>query len=172
MSDHDSLTTDGAGSGPDTEEFRDIAARTVAGTPLDAVIYADRDGIIRLWNSAAQNIFGFTEHEAVGQSLDLIIPEKHRRPHWDGWDKVLQTGETSYGREPLTVPGLNSAGERISLSFSITILTDSDGEIEGIAAVLHDVTEQWHKQRALRRRIRDLEHQIRDLGAEPVDQPS
>ncbi|WP_084141987.1 PAS domain S-box protein [Corynebacterium sputi] len=171
MTDHSS-TTDAAGSGAHTEQFRDISARTVAGTPLDAVVYADRNGIIRLWNSAAQNIFGFTEEEAVGQSLDLIIPEKHRTPHWAGWDKVLQTGHTSYGHEPLTVPGLNAAGERISLSFSITILTDGDGQIEGIAAVLHDVSEQWDKQRALRRRVRDLERQIRDLGAEPVDQPS
>lgn len=149
-----------------SEDYRDIAARTVAGTPLDAVIYADRDGVIRLWNSAAENIFGYSEDEALGRSLDLIIPEKHRGPHWDGWDKVLRTGETSYGSEPLTVPGLNAAGERISLSFSITILTDDNGEIEGIAAVLHDVTEQWEKQRALRRRVRELERQLTEFSGD------
>jgi PAS domain-containing protein len=84
---------------------RSLCDRIVEETK-DAVICTDRDGAILLWNSGPERIFGHCESEALGQSLDLIIPEQLRRRHWDGWNRVIETGVTKYGSEPLAVPGL------------------------------------------------------------------
>lgn len=132
------------------------AARIVAGTQ-DAVIYADHSGIIRMWNVGAQRIFGWTPEEAVGETLDIIVPEKHRKAHWRGWGRVMDTGLTRYGADPLAVPGLRKDSSTVSLEFSITMLKDSEGEIEGVAAILRDVTKRWNRERALHARVRELE---------------
>lgn len=137
-------------------DFDTTAARLVAETP-EAIIYASRDGVIRLWNGGAETLFGFTAGEALGKSLDLIIPEKHRKAHWAGWDRVMASGETRYGTEPLNVPAARKDGTKISLEFSITILADDAGEIEGVAAFLRDVTASWEEKRALQARIAELE---------------
>ncbi|GAB3698463.1 PAS domain-containing protein [Corynebacterium nasicanis] len=133
-----------------------IAARIIADT-LDAVIYCDRSGDIQLWNAGAERIFGWTAAEAVGRNLDLIIPEKHRAVHWQGWERVMETGETRYGATPLAVPGLHKDGSTMSLEFTITMLTDPTGRIEGIAAILRDVSVRWQREKELRARVRDLE---------------
>lgn len=131
----------------------------------DAIIYADRDGIIQLWNAGAEEILGFSAKDAVGKSLDLIVPEKQRKPHWDGWDRVMATGESKYGsRDVLAVPAIHADGTRISLEFSIAMHRDPDGKIAGISAILRDVTKRWKADRALRTRLRELENQ----QAEPV----
>lgn len=144
-------------STPSPADFwRDTASRIIADTTLDAVVYADRSGVIRLWNDAAEILFGHTAEAAVGQSLDLIIPEKHRGAHWHGWDRVMDTGVTRYGRDPLAAPGLRADGQRVSLEFSITMLKDADGQIEGIAAVLRDVGTRWEKEKTLRAEIATL----------------
>lgn len=147
------------GNGPD-DFFHDTAARIIADTTLDAVIYADRSGEIRLWNDAAEALFGHSAEQAIGQSLNLIVPEKHRRAHWSGWERVMDTGETRYGEKPLAAPGMTADGERVSLEFSITMLKDADGQIEGIAAVLRDVSERWQRERDLRKRVQELESQL------------
>lgn len=124
----------------------------------DAIIYADRDGMIRLWNAGAQEIFGYSASEAVGKSLDLIVPEGQRKRHWDGWDRVMATGESKYGGgDVLAVPALHADGTRISLEFSIAMHREADGKIAGISAILRDVTKRWHADRALRGRLRELE---------------
>lgn len=120
------------------------AARIVADT-LDAVVYADRAGTIRLWNGGAERIFGHSPGEAVGRSLDMIIPEKHRGAHWQGWERVMASGTTRYGAEPLAVPGIRADGSRVSLEFSLTMLKNADGEIEGVAAIMRDVTKRWEE---------------------------
>lgn len=140
----------------DTDVQGSLADRIVAATQ-DAVIYADREGVIRLWNTGAETIFGYSADEAVGKSLDLIIPEKQRQRHWDGWDRVMATGKTRYGSEPLAVPGVRADGSRVSLEFSITMLWDSEDRIAGIAAVLRDVTARWKQDRELRKRLAELE---------------
>lgn len=142
----------------------DLAYRIILGSTLDAVIYADRTGMIRLWNDAATHMFGHTAEEAVGQSLDLIIPEKMRGAHWSGWDRVMETGVTRYGLEPLTAPGVRKDGVRISLEFSVVMLKDADGRVEGVAAVLRDVTARWEKERELQRRVRGLERQVSETS--------
>lgn len=133
-----------------------IAARIVAGTQ-DAVVYADRSGTVQMWNKGAERIFGWHEAEALGENLDIIIPEKHRRAHRRGWSRVMDTGLTRYGAEPLAVPGLRKDGSIVSLEFSITLLKDADGDIEGVAAILRDVTKRWNRERALHKRVAELE---------------
>jgi PAS domain S-box-containing protein len=103
------------------------------------------------------------------QTLDLIIPDKLQHRHWEGYHKVMQTGETRYGRELLAVPGLRKDGARISLEFSITILRDDAGAISGIAAILRDVTTRFEQDRALRQRVAGLEARIKDAGLPPVN---
>lgn len=136
--------------------FEETAARLFAETH-EAIIYASRDGIIRLWNGGAEAMFGWPAGEAIGKPLDIIMPEKHRAPHWTGWDRVMETGVTKYGSDPLKVPGIKKDGSKISLEFSITMLKDDDGEIEGVAAFLRDVSTAWEEKKALHMRLKELE---------------
>lgn len=142
-----------------------LAERIITGSTLDAVVYADHSGTIRLWNDAAVHMFGWSAEDAVGQSLELIIPEKMRDAHWTGWDRVMETGVTRYGLEPLTAPGVRKDGTRVSLEFSIVMLKDAEGRVEGVAAVLRDVTARWEKDRELKRRVRELERQLTGQGS-------
>ena len=124
----------------------------------DAVVYSDREGTIRVWNAGAERIFGFTADEAIGQSLDIIIPPPLRERHWTGYRQVMESGESRYGEgDLLRVPGLRKDGSRISLEFTIVPLHGSAGGMEGIAAVLRDVTAQFEETRALRQRLKSLE---------------
>jgi len=132
-------------------------------TPL-AVVFGDREGIIRLWNSGAETMFGFTAAEAVGQSMDLIVPERHRPKHWEGYDRVMQTGITKYGREVLSVPALTKSGKRISIEFNVALLRDESGQVSGVAATITDVTARWERDKALRARIAELEAKVQALG--------
>lgn len=131
----------------------------------DAIIFADREGIIRLWNAGAEAIFGYLAEEAIGQSLDIIIPERLRSRHWEGYRKVMATGVTKYGREFLAVPGTRKDGTRLSLEFTIILLRDETGALLGPAAILRDVTARWQQEKALRERLAALEAQVRGPGA-------
>jgi PAS domain S-box-containing protein len=135
--------------------------RRIVDEAQDAIIYADPEGTIRLWNAGAEVLFGYSADEALGQPLDLIIPERLRPRHWDGYHRVMQTGETKYGRELLSVPGIRKDGSRVSLEFSIALLRDEAGMPVGIAAILRDVTERFESDRALRQRLTELEAQLR-----------
>lgn len=126
----------------------------------DAVIFADREGKVRLWNTGAEETFGYTAAEAVGQSLDIIIPEKHRPRHWEGYYRVMATGVTKYGRELLKVPALRKDGTRISIEFTIVPVKDEAGNMVGIAAIIRDVTERWEEEKALRTRLAELEARL------------
>lgn len=136
---------------------REALCRRIVETVGDAVIFADRDGNIRLWNKAAEGIFGYSEEEAIGQSLDLIIPEGQREPHWKGYRKTMHSGVTKYGSETLAVPAVTKDGERISIEFTINLLRDDDGKVLGPVAVVRDVTAKWYRERLMRERIAFLE---------------
>jgi PAS domain S-box-containing protein len=125
-----------------------------------AIILADHEGRIRLWNSGAQAMFGYTAEEAVGQSLDLIVPERQRARHWEGYRKVMATGVTKYGRDLLAVPAMTKDGRRISIEFSIALLRGPSGEMLGSAAIMLDVTARWQKQKELRERLAALEAKL------------
>jgi PAS domain S-box-containing protein len=124
-------------------------------------LFADREGIIRLWNNGAESIFGYSTREALGHSLDLIIPEKLRERHWEGYYRVMDTGETRYGNELLKVPALRKDGKRLSIEFSILLVRDLQNEIIGSAAVMRDVTERWKKEKALNEKLKSLENRLK-----------
>ncbi len=123
----------------------------------DAIVFADPDGIIRLWNSGAEAIFGYSAEEALGQTLDLIVPEKLRERHWEGYRQVMETGVTRYGSELLAVPALNKDDSRMSVEFTISLLSDDAGKPVGTAAIMRDVTERWQKEKELKKRLAELE---------------
>jgi PAS domain S-box-containing protein len=121
-----------------------------------AIIFADRDGIIHFWNSGAEAMFGYPAEEAVGQTLDLIVPERQRSRHWEGYHRVMATGVTKYGRELLAVPAMTKDGRRISIEFSIVLLRAPTGEVLGAAAIMQDVTARWQEQKELKGRLAAL----------------
>jgi PAS domain S-box-containing protein len=119
----------------------------------DAIVGSDRDGRINFWNPGAERIFGFSPAEAIGQSLDLIIPERLRARHWAGYAQVMRTGESRYGHgDLLSVPALRKDGTRLSIEFTIVPLKDETGAMTGMAAILRDVTARFEELRALRHR--------------------
>jgi PAS domain S-box-containing protein len=124
------------------------------GSPSDAIVATDADGVIRFWNPGAERIFGHAGSEAVGQSLDIIIPERLRERHWAGFRKVMATGESRYGHgDVLAVPGIRKGGGRVSLEFTIVPLRDPGGVMIGMAAVMRDVTARFEELRTLRQKL-------------------
>ena len=123
----------------------------------DAVIYADAAGRIRFWNAAATRIFGLSEEEALGERLDVIIPERLRGRHWEGYDKVMGGAESRYGEGALlAVPAMHKDGRQISVEFTILPLHDAAGKLMGVAAFLRDATARFEEVRALRRELAAL----------------
>jgi len=129
----------------------------------DAVIVADKDGAIRYWNAAAERVFGHAADEALGASLDLVIPERLRERHWEGFEHTMATGETKYAGATLSVPAVRADGARISVDFTVTLVRDESGAVSGIAAIMRDVTAAWEERRALQRRVRELEDELAAL---------
>ena len=123
----------------------------------DAIVVADASGAIAVWNPAAERMFGFTQSEALGQSLDLIIPERQRKRHWDGFHKTMQTGETRYGSDLLKVPATHKDGRPLSIAFTVALLSSPEGRPAAIAAVIRDETSRFNEERSLRKRLAELE---------------
>ena len=135
----------------------DLAARILDGSP-DAVLVCDRVGTVRYWNMAAERVFGFREAEAVGASMDLIIPERLRARHWAGWETAMKSGATRYGKgQLLAVPALHKDGRQISIEFSIQLLKNADHAVVWVVACIRDVTERYSREKALRVRLSALE---------------
>lgn len=123
----------------------------------DGVVVADASGNIIFWNAAAERIFGFTEQEAMGRSLDLIIPERQRQRHWDGYHKTMDTGQTRYGHDLLRVPALHKEGRPLSIAFTVAMLYTPDQKVSAIVAIVRDETTRWTDERDMRKRIAELE---------------
>jgi len=132
-------------------------SRQIVEKAADAIIFADGEGIIRLWNAGAEAIFGYPAAEALGQSLDLIVPEKLRKRHWEGYRKVMATGKTKYGKETLAVPAITKDDNRVSIEFTIVLVTNDSGEPLGTAAIIRDVTESFLKDKEIKKRLAELE---------------
>ena len=135
---------------------KDLCCSIVDRAP-DAILFSDREGIIRLWNRGCELIFGFTEAQALGQSLDLIIPEKLRTRHWEGYHQVMKTGVSAYGTKLLSVPALHKDGHQLSCAFSIVMLKDEKGRPIGVASIMRDVSDAWAREKALKEKIAQLE---------------
>ena len=138
-------------------------AATLIATMPDALIYADREGVIRVWNAGAARIFGYSDEEAVGQSLDLIVPSNLRKRHWDGYRETIRTGQTRYAEgQILSVPAVTKSGMRISVAFTIVPFMDDARMLTGIAAIMRDVTAQFEEMRALRKEVAALRQAAKD----------
>lgn len=139
---------------------RDIDFAAIVAASGDAVVVSDPDGTITVWSPAAERIFGFSEAEALGQTLDLITPERHRRRHWQGYAETMRTGVTRYGAEVLRVPALHKEGRPLSIAFTVGLVRDGAGAISGIVAVIRDDTARWDEDHRLRRRLAELEAEV------------
>jgi PAS domain S-box-containing protein len=138
-------------------DISQVLAQAVLAGSGDAIIATDRAGVIRFWNPGAARIFQFSEQEALGQSLDLIIPERLRARHWAGYRDFIATGRSRYGDgDLLAVPGVRKDGTRLSLEFTIVALRDAGGAIGGVAALMRDVTARFEEARELRRKLAAL----------------
>ena len=116
----------------------------------DAVVIADRAGTIRLWNDAAERLFGWSASEALGQPLTMIIPDRLRTRHSSGYEHVMDTGITRYGDRLLQVPALRRDGAQLSIAFTVSLLHDHMRTPVGVAAIIRDDTETWKLRRAAR----------------------
>jgi len=123
----------------------------------DAMVVADASGEIILWNPSAERLFGFTEAEALGNSLDLIIPERLRERHWAGFRKSMATGETRYAHDVLRVPAVHKDGRALSIAFTVALLHGPQNEITGIVAVIRDEMQAFTEKRNLLKRLAECE---------------
>lgn len=154
---------------------KDWLAQAVVREAPEAIVVCDPSGTIVLWNGGAERIFGYAADEALGQNLDLIIPEKQRARHWAGYEKTMATGVTKYGdAELLKVPATHRDGRRLSIEFSVALLRSDDengdeGKIVGIMAVIRDSTERWAADRELKLRLNEAERKLRELSGGAAD---
>ena len=145
-------------------DMSDAVAEAILSTRSDAIVAADRDGIIGFWNPGAVRLFGYSHDEAMSRSLDLIIPERLRQRHWDGYRRVIETGKSRYGQgDVLSVPAVRKDGATISVEFTIVPL-QSSGQMIGMVAIMRDVTRRFDEMRALKRKLAEL------AGA-PIERP-
>jgi PAS domain S-box-containing protein len=126
----------------------------------DAIIVSDTEGKITLWNPAAERMFGFTQDEAMGKSLDLIIPQRLQARHWEGYAKTMRTGETRYGNDVLKVPAVHKDGRALSIAFTVALLHSAPGNLSGIVAVIRDETSRFQEERNVRKRLAELESRV------------
>ena len=134
-----------------------IIGDAILNAQSDAIIAADEDGVIIFWNPGAERIFGYSKAEVVGRSLDIIIPLRLRKRHWDGYRRVMETGESRYGHsDVLAVPGIAKDGAQLSVEFTIIPLCGGAQEIVGLATVMRDVTRRFEETRALKRKLASM----------------
>ncbi len=129
----------------------------------DAMVFADRSGVIRIWNAASERIFGHPRAQAIGQRLDLIVPERFRAAHWEGFERAIGDGETQYAGQSLPTRALRGDGEQFYVELSFAIVRDDDGEVAGALATARDITERFEQDRSNRRRLAELEESLKEL---------
>jgi PAS domain S-box-containing protein len=127
----------------------------------DAVVVTDRGGRVVVWNPAAERLFGWTEAEARGERMDMIIPERLRQRHWEGYDKSMETGKTRYAHDVLRVPAVNKAGDALSIAFTVFMLYGDDGQVTACGSVIRDETKRFAEDREMKKRLRELEAQVK-----------
>ncbi len=141
-----------------------IDFKQLVGAVGDAIMASDASGAITLWNPASERMFGYTEAEALGQSLDLIIPQRQQQRHWDGYHKTMQTGITKYGNDVLRVPAVHKDGHSLSIAFTVAMLYTEDKKVSAIVAVVRDESARFAEDRTLRKRLMELESQVAKPG--------
>lgn len=151
-----------------------MLARYVVGQSPDGIVFADREGTIRLWNRGAERIFGYSVDEALGESLDLIVPERFRDAHWTGYRRAMAEGRTKYAGQAMPTRSARKDGARIYVELTFAVLQDDSGNVLGALANVRDITERYGEGRELRRRLTELQEEVRRLlqgGTGPQDAP-
>lgn len=134
----------------------DVVLQVAAEAP-DGVVIVDREGAIRYWNRGAERIFGHPTSAMIGSSLDVIIPERLRQRHWDGFRAAMERGSTKYGEDDLlAVPAIAADGRTVSIEFSVVLLVDGDGGVRHVGAIIRDVSARWAAEQDMRRRLEVL----------------
>jgi PAS domain S-box-containing protein len=114
----------------------------------DALIYADRSGSIQRWNDASERLFGYSADEALGENLELIIPEHLRSAHWNGFNAAIASGTLKLQGRPTLTRALHKGGRRLYIEMTFALVKGADGEVEGSVAMARDVTERERAARA------------------------
>ena len=143
-----------------TTDTTPVDAAALVHQAPDAIIFAGSDGVIRVWNPAAERIFGFTAEAAIGQDLNIIIPENLRDKHWEGYDRALAAGDTKYRGQSLPTKALKADGSTIYVELSFAIIHGPAGDVIGAMAQARDITERFERDRAARRRLRELQEAL------------
>ncbi len=151
---------------------REALAALIVNQAPDAVIFAGTDGVIQLWNPAAEEMFGYSESDAIGKDLNIIIPEQFRDAHWKGYDRALEAGQTKYRGQSLPTRAINARGEPFYVELSFAIIHGADGEVIGALAHARNIHERFEADRANRRRMREMEEELKAFrgpdGAKPA----
>ena len=150
------------------ESLHDWLCRGIVDQSGSAILFADREGVIRLWNQGAEEMFGYPASEAIGQPLDIIIPERWRERHRVGYEAAMRAGRTRYTRDVLAVPAQRKDGTRISIEFTIVLRRGDQDVVLGAAAIVQDVTRRWEREKALERRLAVLEAESERRGSSPL----
>jgi PAS domain S-box-containing protein len=136
----------------------------------DAVVFADTEGIIREWNPAAESMFGYTRDEVLGESLNVIVPERFREAHWRGYRRALAEGTTKYSGQALPTRSARKDGSTIYVELTFAIVHDPPDNVIGALAHARDISERWARDREQRRRLQELEHKL-DPSTSPEADP-
>ena len=140
--------------------------REIVENSQDAIVLTNADGVIQIWNLGANKMFGYSPEEAVGQTLDIIIPDRFRDSHWDGFNNTMATGHSKYEEDMLSVPAIKKDGSRISIEFTIVMSKDDQGIPTGISAIIRDVSERRQQDKQIKDRVAELEERLKELGFE------
>jgi PAS domain S-box-containing protein len=134
----------------------------------DAIIFSDNAGAIRIWNSGAETLFGYTASEVLGGSLDVIIPERLRAAHWAGFRRAIDTGQPKYVGKVLTTRSMHKNGSTLYVDLSFGLVRDESGAVIGALAIGRDCTERYQADRELRARLAELEQKPKEGSAPPA----
>ena len=140
---------------PDLRLFEAIVEQTP-----DAIIFADCDGMIRVWNRGAETVFGFSAAEVIGSSLDVIIPERFRRAHWEGFHQAIERGHTQHGGQVRTTRSIHKLGHTLYVDLSFGLVKSSAGSVIGSVVVGRDCGARYLSEKALRERLAELERKV------------
>jgi PAS domain S-box-containing protein len=115
--------------------------RLIVDQSPDAIIFANRQGMIQVWNDAATELFGYPPDEVIGRSLDVIIPEHLRRHHWDGFGEAVDSGYTKHGRRALKTRATHKTGDKLYVSLAFSVVKDREGAVIGAMATAREFIE-------------------------------
>jgi len=148
-------------------DLRQALGEAILSAKSDAIVAADKTGAIVFWNPGAERIFGYASADAVGRSLDIIIPARLRKRHWDGYHRVMKSGESRYGHgDILAVPAIKKNGMGLSIEFSIVSLRNETSELVGLIAIIRDVTKRFDEIRALKQKLETAAKDSQVKGAD------